>query len=263
MDVHPLQTDMTYPSLRQVVTDLYVLQPQISHILQISRIGIFVAFVENLIAGSIARKISARIIFGPIVALHPFRHLIVFAVILSPERALTGRVPVLFAYSLKERAQINAIPISIEPEAIDISGLRVSYHFTVTRIIYRILSTRDVAISIEILHTNIARIHLPVAGVLHERIVTALPGRISFSHILIYLRLALVQAINHESPYLTKALPFIITAAIACRERHRCVIVLVDDRIVISKSCTNRIIKWATGHVEPILPLQRKFPTPC
>ena len=77
-----LNAGLGYKLLWQIISDLKILQTDISHILKIPCLH---GTLHRTVIAGIARQISIRILFSPVIILMPSGHVVVRTVILSPE----------------------------------------------------------------------------------------------------------------------------------------------------------------------------------
>ena len=150
-----LQFGFRNDRLWQGVAELQVLQTDISDILQVA--GLRCRLQGSIIAG-ITGQISIRIVFCTIIALMLSRHVVIRAVILSPENTFRTGIPILFTHPLEEGGKEEVVPVTGKVDAIRIARQRISDHGLVTVVVHGIIAVVDHMVTVQVLDLHISRI---------------------------------------------------------------------------------------------------------
>src|SRR6185437_2317148 len=144
---------------RQVIADLYILQPDISCILQVFGLrSVELARAVLRLITTQPGEIGIGIVVRPLFANLVLRILVVRPIVLPPEYVgLTAGPPVALGDTLEERADKEVIPVGGKIETKRITGQRITDDPAVTRVALRIGALVDDAVGVKIFELDITR----------------------------------------------------------------------------------------------------------
>ena len=88
----------------------------------------------------------------------PSRHVVIRAVILSPENTFRTGIPILFTHPLEEGGKEEVVPVTGKVDAIRIARQRISDHGLVTVVVHGIIAVVDHMVTVQVLDLHISRI---------------------------------------------------------------------------------------------------------
>ena len=88
----------------------------------------------------------------------PSRHVVIRAVILSPENTFRTGIPILFSHTLEEGGKEEVVPVTGKVDAIRIARQRISDHGLVTVVVHGIIAVVDHMVTVQVLDLHISRI---------------------------------------------------------------------------------------------------------
>ena len=169
----------------------------------------------------------------------PSRHVIVRAIILSPENTFRTRIPVLFPHTLEESGKEEVVPVTGKVDAIRIARQRISDYGLVAVVVYSVIAVIDHMVAIQVLDLHISRISDTLGRRLDQCLVS----------MAVDIGLILEQPLSHISPDFTYTLAGIVVIQVTCL-----VVIAVDGRDIVGQRTTDLVVERFLRQCELVAP---------